>query len=221
MESHPTDSGCSMAGRTAIRSDLHGPDDLRRLARVQHVPRVARRLLALANAMEGMSFSQAAHVVGSERQSLGDAIIRDNAEGLAGLYDQPKPGRPRKLIPMQEDEFGDVAAAGLVHHSDRGSQYCAGDYQKLVEDHGCVISMSGRGNCYDNAMVESVFKTIKSDLVWRTAFTSRWQASQAIGSSIEGFDNPRRRHSSLGYMSPANFEAAFRAGKKQETPALH
>ena len=62
---------------------------------------------------------------------------------------------------------------GLIHHSDRGSQYCSADYRRLVRDHGFVASMSGRGNCYDNAMVESVFKTIKSELVWRVVRVAR------------------------------------------------
>lgn len=110
---------------------------------------------------------------------------------------------------------------GLVHHSDRGSQYCSADYRRLVRDHGFVASMSGRGNCYDNAMVETVFKTIKSELIWRTAFTSRDQASKAIGQYIEGFYNPRRRHSSLGYKSPTAFETDSRANSRQERMALH
>ena len=109
----------------------------------------------------------------------------------------------------------------LIHHSDRGSQYCSDDYRRLLRDHGFVASMSGRGNCYDNAMVETVFKTIKSELIWRTAFTTRDQASTAIGQYIEGFYNPRRRHSSLGYVSPATFEATFRAGQTEEQLALH
>ena len=110
---------------------------------------------------------------------------------------------------------------GLIHHSDRGSQYCSDDYRRMLRDHGFVASMSGRGNCYDNAMVETVFKTIKSELIWRTAFRTRDQASKAIGQYIEGFYNPRRRHSSLGYVSPAIFEATFRAGQKEEQMALH
>ena len=121
-----------MARRTAIRDDLHGPDDLRRLARLQHLPRVARRLLAIANAMEGMSFSQAAHVVGIERQSLGDAVKRYNAEGLAGLYDRHKPGRPRKLNPVQEDEFGDIAAAGPDPELDGISAYTLDDLAEIA-----------------------------------------------------------------------------------------
>ena len=110
---------------------------------------------------------------------------------------------------------------GLIHHSDRGSQYCSYDYRRLVADHGLIASMSGRGNCYDNAMVETVFKTIKTELIWRTSYTTREQANKAIGEYIEGFYNPRRRHSSLGYKSPAAFETAFYATIRQEQSALH
>ena len=98
-------------------------------------------------------------------------------------------------------------AAGLIHHSDRGSQYCSGDYRKLLPDHKIVASMSGKGNCYDNAMVETVFKTIKSEMIWRTIWQSRRQADNAIGRYIDGFYNPVRRHSALGYKSPCRFEA--------------
>jgi putative transposase len=110
---------------------------------------------------------------------------------------------------------------GLIHHSDRGSQYCSDDYRRLVAASGFIASMSGRGNCYDNAMVETVFKTIKTELVWRTAFASREQACEAIGLYIEGFYNPWRRHSSLGYKSPAAFETAFQTNARTEQMALH
>ena len=96
---------------------------------------------------------------------------------------------------------------GLIHHSDRGSQYCSDDYQRLLKAHGMIASMSGKGNCYDNAMVETVFKTIKSEMVWRTSFQTRRQAEMAIGRYIDGFYNPTRRHSALGYKSPITFEA--------------
>ncbi|VAV87060.1 Mobile element protein [hydrothermal vent metagenome] len=98
---------------------------------------------------------------------------------------------------------------GVIHHSDRGSQYCSSDYQKLLVKYKFVSSMSGKGNCYDNAMVETVFKTIKSELIWRTCYASRRQAEIAIGQYIDGFYNPRRRHSSLGYQSPLRFEATM------------
>jgi putative transposase len=95
---------------------------------------------------------------------------------------------------------------GLVHHSDRGSQYCSLDYQAMLKANGITISMSGKGNCYDNAMVETFFKTLKSELIWRTTFQTRHDAEIAIARYIEGFYNPVRRHSSLDYLSPAQFE---------------
>jgi putative transposase len=95
---------------------------------------------------------------------------------------------------------------GVIHHSDRGSQYCGTDYQKLLTSHGFILSMSGKGNCYDNAMVETVFKTLKSELIWRTAYKTRQQAETDIGQYIEGFYNTIRRHSALGYISPIQFE---------------
>ena len=97
-------------------------------------------------------------------------------------------------------------AAGLIHHSDRGSQYCSTDYQAELEALGILISMSGRGNCFDNAMVETFFKTLKSELVWRTAFETRDDTAAAIGRCIDGFYNPIRRHSALDFASPAQFE---------------
>ena len=97
-------------------------------------------------------------------------------------------------------------AAGLIHHSDRGSQYCSIDYQAELRRHGILISMSGSGNCYDNAMVETFFKTLKSELVWRTIFYTRQQADRAIDRYIEGFYNPVRRHSALDFISSAQFE---------------
>jgi putative transposase len=106
--------------------------------------------------------------------------------------------------------------AGLIHHSDRGAQYCSLDYQAELRRHGLLISMSGKGNCYDNAMVETFFKTLKSELVWRTVFQTRAEARRAVGRYIDGFYNPVRRHSALGFISPAQFE---RLAASQ--PALH
>lgn len=101
-------------------------------------------------------------------------------------------------------------ASGLIHHSDRGSQYCSVDYQSELRRNGIRISMSGKGNCYDNAMVETFFKTLKSELVWRTTFHSRAEAELAIARYIDGFYNPVRRHSALDYQSPVQFENSAR-----------
>jgi putative transposase len=105
--------------------------------------------------------------------------------------------------------------AGLLHHSDRGSQYCSIEYQAELRRHGILISMSGKGNCYDNSMVETFFKTLKSELVWRTAFQTRAEASQALARYIDGFYNPVRRHSALDFVSPAQFE------RRTSQTALH
>ena len=93
-----------------------------------------------------------------------------------------------------------------LHHTDRGSQYCSNEYQKRLSKHGFKVSMSGKGNCYDNSMVETFFKSIKAELIWRNRWDTRRQAEGAIFQYINGFYNPRRRHSSLGGKSPLAFE---------------
>jgi transposase InsO family protein len=98
-------------------------------------------------------------------------------------------------------------AEGCIFHSDRGSQYCAYDYQKLLQKYKLIPSMSGKGNCYDNASVETFFKTIKAELIWRQSWPTRWQVEAAIFQYINGFYNTRRRHSYLGGISPLAFEA--------------
>jgi transposase InsO family protein len=97
--------------------------------------------------------------------------------------------------------------AGLLHHSDRGSQYAAGTYQQLLGDHGIECSMSRKGNCWDNACVESFFGTLKKELIHHRRYLTREEARQEIFEYIEVFYNRMRRHSTLGYYSPAEFEA--------------
>ncbi len=96
--------------------------------------------------------------------------------------------------------------AGLIHHSDRGKQYAADDYQKLLQDHGVVCSMSRKGNCWDNAPMESFFGTLKQELVYQEQFVTRDEAKAKIFEYIEVFYNRQRRHSSAGSHSPAEFE---------------
>jgi putative transposase len=96
--------------------------------------------------------------------------------------------------------------AGLTHPSDRGGPYGSIESQAELWRHGILISMSGKGNCYDNSLVEAIFKTLKSELVWRTVFQTRAEAREALARSIDGFYNPLRRHSALGFLSPAQFE---------------
>ena len=105
---------------------------------------------------------------------------------------------------------------GCIFHSDRGSQYWSHDYQKILREHGLLASMSGKGNCYDNAAILrrenspldcflillTFFKTIKAELIWRRSWETRRQAETAIFQYINGFYNPRQRHSASGGKSP-------------------
>jgi transposase InsO family protein len=96
--------------------------------------------------------------------------------------------------------------AGLVHHSDRGSEYASKSYQGLLHQHNIQISMSRKGDCYDNAPMESFWGTLKEEGVGKVIFQSRKEAKTAIFDYIEVFYNRKRRHSSLGYLSPVDFE---------------
>jgi len=95
---------------------------------------------------------------------------------------------------------------GLIHHSDRGSQYACGDYQKALQQRGMLPSMSRKGDCWDNAPGESLFGTLKCELVHHWGRPSRQQARREVFDFIEVFYNRQRLHSSLGYLSPADFE---------------
>ena len=96
--------------------------------------------------------------------------------------------------------------AGLVFHSDRGVQYASQDYRLALHNAQAIASMSRKGNCYDNAAMESFWSTLKQELIYRCHFKTRAQARQAIFDFIEVFYNRRRLHSSLGYRSPIDFE---------------
>jgi transposase InsO family protein len=95
---------------------------------------------------------------------------------------------------------------GLLHHSDRGSQYASGDYQKALAQHGIVCSMSRRGDCWDNAVAESFFATLKVELVHDATWATRATARTELFDYLERFYNGQRRHSALGYLSPRAFE---------------
>lgn len=95
---------------------------------------------------------------------------------------------------------------GCIHHTDRGAQYCAHEYQKRLRMNGLLPSMSGKGNCFDNSAVESFFKSLKAELIWRKHWQTRRDVEIAIFEYINGFYNPRRRHSALGWKSPVAFE---------------
>jgi putative transposase len=97
----------------------------------------------------------------------------------------------------------------LLHHSDRGVQYACDEYQGILARHGIERSMSRRGNCYDNAVVESFFGTLKTELIHHHTYATRNQARLALFEYLEVFYNRKRRHSALDYRSPAEYEATF------------
>ena len=106
-------------------------------------------------------------------------------------------------------------AAGLIAHSDQGSQYTSDEYRSLLRRHGLVASMSRRGNCHDNAPTESFFASLKSDLVRGRRFATHAAARAALFDYIETFYNRRRRHSSLGYLTPDEYEQRHHASRTE------
>jgi transposase InsO family protein len=102
-------------------------------------------------------------------------------------------------------------AKGLINHSDRGSQYCSSDYSALLKKCGMLPSMSGKGNCYDNAPMESFWGTLKQELVYHQRYRTRQEAKESITEYIEVFYNRQRRQAKLGFLSPVAFEHKFYA----------
>jgi transposase InsO family protein len=98
-------------------------------------------------------------------------------------------------------------APGLIFHSDRGSQYASDAYRAELTAHGMLASMSRKGDCYDNAVAESFFATLEFELIMRHDWHSRDEARRSIFRYIETWYNRKRRHSTLGYVSPAVYEA--------------
>lgn len=101
----------------------------------------------------------------------------------------------------------------MVFHSDRGCQYTSAQYARLAERLGARLSVGRKGQCWDNAVAESFFATIKTELLDRRAWPTRAAARMAIFDWIEGWYNTRRRHSALGYLSPAAYEATAYTGR--------
>jgi transposase InsO family protein len=105
-------------------------------------------------------------------------------------------------------------SSGLLHHSDRGVQYASDRYQSLLSAHGMTASMSGRGDCWDNAVMESFWATLKTERVHHERYATRAAARRSIFEYIEVFYNRKRLHRSLGYVSPETFEASLRGQGK-------
>lgn len=176
------------------------------------------------------SFPVAANVLNREFQAekpnqkwVSDITYIPTAEGwlyLAGILDLYS----RKIVGWATSELIDATlvekalrmalyqrqpSRGLLHHSDRGSQYASHQIRDMLAANQILVSMSGKGNCYDNAVMESFWGTLKNEWVNGQKYQTRSQARTDIFSYIEGFYNTVRLHSSLGYLSPADFEAIY------------
>jgi putative transposase len=107
---------------------------------------------------------------------------------------------------LRKRRLGRGKPDSLLHHSDQGSQYTSEQFQRLMADHGITCSMSRSGNVWDNAAMESFFSSLKTERTARKVYRARDDARAEVFDYIERFYNPRRRHSTLGYMSPVEFE---------------
>jgi putative transposase len=111
--------------------------------------------------------------------------------------------------------------AGLIHHSDKGSQYTSQDFQALLTLYGFIASMSGTGNCFDNATAETFFHTLKTEHVYFEWYETRQHAKISIFEYVESFYNRKRRHSTLGYLSPEMFEEQWYQKQNFQLPSVH
>ena len=163
-----------------------GAPDLRWAADITYVP-TAEGWLYLAVILDLFSRRVVGHAAAA---TLATTLV---AEALALACGRRRPG------------------AGLLHHSDRGSQYASAEYQSRLSEAGAQCSMSRRGDCYDNAAVESFFGTLKTELTHGRRYATRAEARSDIFEYVEVFYNGERRHSALSYLSPAEYEARHAA----------
>ena len=187
--------------------------------------RSARRFRWIATKREQMPAAPnrlARRFVAAERNCVwvGDLTMIRTGEGwlhlamLLNLYSRRIVGWATSASPRQEIALEALRmaieqrrpATGLIHHTDRGGQYLAAEYQELLDEHGMQCSMSRPGNCLDNAVAESFFHTLKTEWIYHAHYKTRREARLAIFEYIEGFYNPERRHSSLDYQSPEEYE---------------
>lgn len=125
---------------------------------------------------------------------------------IVGWAVRPRLTRELVLDALREAIAQRRPAPGLIHHSDRGSQYASAEYREVLQQHGMIASMSGKGHCYDNAAMESCFATLKIEWVYRQDYRTREEVPINLFEYIEIFYNRRRKHSALGYQSPVEFE---------------
>ena len=139
----------------------------------------------------------------SSRRVVGWALARPHAH-------QPRRGRPVDGLRPRA-----ARPLGVIFHSDRGCQYTSRDYAALARANGVILSVSRKGECWDNAVAESFFATIKRELINDRAWPTRAGLHRAVFDYIEGWYNTRRLHSALGYLSPAEYESTHHNAARQ------
>ncbi len=134
------------------------------------------------------------------------AVMDLFSRGIVGLAMDKTLDESLTLAALNQAIMRRNPAKGLIHHSDRGSQYAGNDFKALLAQHGFVGSMSGKGDCWDNAVAESFFHTLKVELIHRTKFVTREEAKRKVFEYVEMYYNRKRAHSTLGFLSPFAFE---------------
>jgi len=134
------------------------------------------------------------------------AVMNIFSRKIIGLSMKDRLTLDLPLDALREAVIRERPKKGLIHHSDRGSQYASYEYQRFLERHGILPSMSRKGNCYDNAYIESFFSTLKKELVHHERYRTRKEARLSIFEYVQVFYNRIRKHSALGYMSPEQYE---------------
>ena len=137
------------------------------------------------------------------------AVVLDlYSRRVVGYALSPRIDRALIIAALRMALFRRKFPRGVIVHSDRGSQYCSADYQTLLKEYGLVCSMSKRGDCYDNAAMESWNHSYKVETIHGERFTTRWQAGKTTTDYIDRYYNVKRRHSTLGLRSPQDYELA-------------
>jgi putative transposase len=192
----------------AIRADVK-KRRFRRTTDSKHNYALAANLLINTKQTEGVWASDITFVPTTEGWLYVAAVMDVKSRKIIGLSMSRQLSQDITSAALKEAVTRQRPSEGLIHHSDRGRQYASYAYQDLLKEYGIVASMSRKGNCYDNAYMESFFGTLKTELVHGERYRSRLEARLSIFEYVEVFYNRRRRHSALGYRSPEQYEQAL------------
>jgi len=182
----------------------------RRTTDSRHDYALAANLLIDQGQTEGVWASDITFVPTSEGWLYVAAVMNVKSRRVIGLSMSDKLSQDLASAALRDAAGRQSPPEGLIHHSDRGRQYASYAYQELLREYGITPSMSRSGNCYDNAYVESFWGTLKTELVYGERYRSRLEARLSIFEYVEVFYNRQRRHSSLGYRSPEQYEKLLR-----------